>query len=52
MSGSCLKNPKLPRSFWQSPFTGKVREGHGELLQLVSDSLFLKSGRDQVMMLL
>ena len=33
MRGSCLKNPKLPKSFQQSPFTGKVREGHSELLQ-------------------
>ena len=26
---SCLKNPKLPKSFQQSPFIGKVREGCG-----------------------
>ena len=29
----CLKNPKFPESFQQSPFLGKVREGCGELLQ-------------------
>ena len=27
MGGSCLKNPKLPESFQQRPFIGKVREG-------------------------
>ena len=26
---SRLKNPKLPKSFRQSSFIGKVREGHG-----------------------
>ena len=30
MGGSCLKKPpKLPEIFQQSPFIGKVREGHG-----------------------
>ena len=28
-----LKNPKLPKSSLQSPFIGKVRKGHGWLLQ-------------------
>ena len=27
--GSCLKNPKLPKSSLQSPFIGKVRKGCG-----------------------
>ena len=29
MSGSCLKTTQLPKRFQQSPFLGKVREGHG-----------------------
>ena len=28
-----LETPKFPESLQQSPFLGKVREGHGELLQ-------------------
>ena len=33
MSGLCPKNLELPESFQQSPFIGKVRDGHGLLLQ-------------------
>ena len=28
-SGSCLKNPKVPKSLQQSTFIGKVKERHG-----------------------
>ena len=44
-----LKNHKLPESCQQSPFLGKVREGHGELLHfLMSDPLLLRSGHGHV----
>ena len=33
MSGLCPKNLELPKSFQQSPFIGKVRDGHSLLLQ-------------------
>ena len=33
MDGSYLETPKFPENLQQSPFLGKVRERHGELLQ-------------------
>ena len=32
-ASSTLKSPKLPESSQQNPFTGKVREGRGQLGQ-------------------
>ena len=44
LGGSCLKIPKLPQSFQQSPFLGKVREAWLVVANiLVSDPLFLHS---------
>ena len=44
LQGDCssrLKNPKFLGGFQQSPDTGKRREGHGQLLQLLSMGFFV-----------
>ena len=42
-----LKIPELPESFQESPFIGKVRFGHGWLLQILGVRSFVPEVRSQ-----